>query len=231
MGRAARSSSCFPPPPPPDDYVYGVVASDWNGDGKPDLAIESVQLPVYPIMPHRAHATVLLGNGDGSFKPQPSFSVGLGVERMEAADVNGDGKPDLVAVESAPVDVEVFLGVGDGSFGGPFTSPGGPGVLVGPPGIGLSDFDGDGRLDLVLNGALGMAALGTVGVRVGDNNGNFEPPSLTLGMGVWDGGAQYVRAADLDQDGRPDLVIVAGALHNIGCLSGACAYVFMNTSK
>ena len=77
---------------PEQDYATGyepasVAVADVNGDGKPDLVDRNLR---------RQHVSVLLGNGDGTFQPQPDLRhrprtrTGVAV-----ADVNGDGKPDL----------------------------------------------------------------------------------------------------------------------------------------
>ena len=65
---------------------YGIVSGDFNGDGKVDLAVGA----------NGSTAGILLGNGNGTFKPvktfaYPSFSATLVV----AGDFNQDGRPDL----------------------------------------------------------------------------------------------------------------------------------------
>jgi hypothetical protein len=69
-----------------------VVAADLNGDGKPDLVTTNAGNDT---------VSVLLGNGDGTFRPQQSRGVGPGPVAVAVADLNGDGKPDLVVVNSA----------------------------------------------------------------------------------------------------------------------------------
>jgi hypothetical protein len=76
-------------------YVWTVAVADMNGDGKPDLLAASTW--------HRDNGdsfggvSVLRGNGDGTFQPANAYSTGNGEGMgVAAADVNGDGTPDLL---------------------------------------------------------------------------------------------------------------------------------------
>ena len=66
---------------------FFVVAGDFNGDGKQDLA--------WPNYGSNA-VSIQLGNGDGTFKPPVNYSAGTGPETLAIGDFNGDGKPDIV---------------------------------------------------------------------------------------------------------------------------------------
>ena len=64
--------------------------------------------------------SVLLGNGNGTFQPQQTFAAGLVSRlRVAVADVNGDGKPDLVVANYGSDTVSVLLNNGNGTFTGP----------------------------------------------------------------------------------------------------------------
>ena len=87
------------------------VAADLNGDGAIDLAGAGL------------NARVMLGNGDGSFRPQVEYPAGGYTESIAAGDLNGDGKVDLVVTNSnAQIGLTVLLGNGDGTFGAPARS-------------------------------------------------------------------------------------------------------------
>src|SRR5205823_2296135 len=87
-----------------------IVVRDLNGDGKPDLALANNDAP-------DARVSVLLGNGDGSFQPVRSFSVGAAMSKsLAAGDFNGDGKVDLIVANAGSNNVSMLLGNGDGTF-------------------------------------------------------------------------------------------------------------------
>ena len=88
---------------------------------------------------------MLLGNGDGTFQPQEPVPVGSTILSLAASDFNGDGRLDLAIgqiTQSGPLDVDILLGQGDGTFQAPHPTE--PSVQ---PAI-AADFNGDGRLDL-----------------------------------------------------------------------------------
>lgn len=163
----------------------GVAVGDFNGDGILDLAVGSS-----PFTTANAPVQIYLGNGDGTFRAGASYTQGENT--MVAADVNGDGKLDLVytnASNSSPTGLCVMLGNGDGTFT--------PGSCVGTgteASIQLADFNGDGKLDVVASQAA---------VYLGNGDGTFQnliPLPFTAGS---DGAALAV--GDFNNDGELDL--------------------------
>src|SRR5438094_408315 len=165
-------------------YAYSLGVSDVNGDGKPDLVVAN-QCATNSSC---ANGTVgvLLGNGDGTFQPALAFSSGGKFAFSVAiADVNGDGKPDLlIANEYASTanqstgTVAVLLGNGDGTFQ--------PAVTYGSGGqyfytVAIADVNGDGRPDLLLANqcAIGSCTGGTLGVLLGNGDGTFQPAVIS----------------------------------------------------
>jgi len=119
------------------------VIGDLNGDGKPDLAVDSPE-------PSGGGLSVLLGNGDGSFGPPQNFAAGDGPHSVALGKLNGDVFPDLAVANQREGSVSVLLGNGAGSFGRPKD------LAVGaePGSIAIYDLNGDPRPDLVVtNGA------------------------------------------------------------------------------
>jgi hypothetical protein len=154
-------------------FATSVAVMDVNGDGHLDLLVADQCLGESCSEP--GDASVLLGNGDGTFQPAVSYNVALQQPTaIAAADVNGDGRPDLlVAGEGVNGAVGVLIGNGDGTFQLPnyYYSTGGnqaPGQIV------MRDVNGDGRPDLiVINGGVGS---NNVAVLL---NNNGAPASIT----------------------------------------------------
>lgn len=130
---------------------------------------------------------------------------------VAVADVNGDGKPDLLVTlryvpgDSGPGSVlEVRLGNGDGSF-----QPGQQTAIDdgGPIGPVVADIDGDGNLDVVI--ALSERNASAVQVVLGDGHGHFTAGDRLAGSFV-----SSVALADLDGDGHTDIITASGSLAN-----------------
>ncbi|MBV8857913.1 MAG: VCBS repeat-containing protein [Acidobacteria bacterium] len=180
-----------------------VKVGDFNGDGKADLAVSTPD----------AHAVqILLGNGAGGFTQAAPVVNGNALDLLlAAADVNGDGTPDLIygggGSNSRPLSVR--LGNGAGGFGAPVVSDGTRVTLS----VAAADFDGDGKTDLVASTVIPAAnstptnPTFTNGVTImkGDGAGHFVVKSSAAA-----GGLPYVVAADLNKDAKPDVAYSAG---------------------
>jgi hypothetical protein len=169
------------------DVILGsFIEADFNGDGKLDLAVVGDYVNTGGI-------TILLGNGDGTFRAQPNLVPSLGFGVVVAGDFNGDGIPDLIAFQYFEGGGTVLLGKGDGTFTATATAPA-AGTFVRSSVVG--DFNMDGKLDL----AIGYS--GGVTVFLGNGDGTFQPsPNGTIS-----GSGQGLVAGDFNHDGLPDLV-------------------------
>ena len=187
--------------------AYSIAVSDFNGDGKADLVVGANNT----IMGDLFNAiTVLLGNGDGTFKtpvlptlyctPQDVFAL---VQAVAAADVNNDGKSDIIATEDDG-SLCVFLGNGDGTFQAPLMLSVGNNLVA----LGVGDFNGDGKLDVAVADS---ASAGVIDILLGNGDGTFvlrtsntvfygAPPPLPIAVG------------DLNHDGKADLAIGTGVV-------------------
>src|SRR2546422_859037 len=183
----------------------GIVVSDFNGDGKPDLAV--VNFGDWT-------AWVLLGNGDGTFQPAKNiyFASGGGFPWYIAeGDFNGDGKPDLVITNYGDNSVSVLLGNGDGTFQAARTFP----VGIHPGLVAVGDFNGDRKPDLVVSNVDSS----TVSVLLGNGDGTFLPAlNFPVGPNPW-----YFAVGDFNLDGKLDLAVA-----DYGC-AFACTVSPSNT--
>jgi hypothetical protein len=162
------------------------AAADFNGDGKPDLAV-----------PTSNGVTILLGTGSAA----APFTVGQPISVSGPAcpitgDLNGDGIPDLLFGASGLGGVGAYLGNGDGTFR--LASV----ISVGPAtNIVLGDFNYDGKLDFADSSNV---------MALGNGDGIFQSPSPILSSLPPPGYMDWIVAGDLNKDGWTDLVYVAG---------------------
>jgi hypothetical protein len=142
---------------------------DVNGDGKPDVVVANSSDTI--INDLGGNVGILLGNGDGTFKPAAHYlSGGFGAASVAVADVDGDGKLDLVVVNCSATSgsctggggtVGVLPGNGDGTFQTAVTySPGGNT----PFGVAVADLNGDSKPDIVAANCVSNTCSGGNGV-------------------------------------------------------------------
>jgi sugar lactone lactonase YvrE len=170
------------------DGVPGwLIAADFNGDGKIDLAAAGDYI-------QNGGVTILLGNGDGTFNgPGSTLQFGLDFNLVATGDFNGDGIPDLVAPQYFdPGGASVFLGKGDGTFTAVATTLATERFATS---IVVGDFNQDGKLDLAFGYSSG------VGIYLGNGDGTFTQatgsPLTGAGLGLV--------AGDFNHDGKLDL--------------------------
>jgi hypothetical protein len=170
-----------------------IVAADFNGDGKLDVA---------------AFNTLLLGNGDGSLQGD-QIIPGLRGTSAVAGDFNRDGHPDLAFIRAGTAsneNLDIWLNDGKANFSLahtyqiPVPNVNSPVTLTG-----VADLNGDGHLDLV--GYIDSKSAWSVVALLGNGDGSFGPPIISSGApsGFF---IQGFTLADLTGDGKPDLIVV-----------------------
>jgi uncharacterized protein (TIGR03437 family) len=159
-----------------------IAIADFNGDGKPDIA--------FGLNSPTPFDGVVLGNGDGTFRPGATFPYQVDGSPF-AADFNGDGKPDLVFSGSGTF---LLFGNGDGTFSTPIAIAACASVSA------VADFNGDGKADLIC---------GTT-VFLSNGDGTFRTGAMVNSTPE----ATVVLTADFNNDGIPDVLLreVSGLL-------------------
>ncbi len=166
-----------------------VAVGDFNGDGMLDLAVANL---------YSNTVSVLLGKGDGTFKPKVDYPTGLNPASVAVGDFNGDGRVDLVVATAGGPTVSILLGKGDGTFQ-PYVEYG---TGSGPLFVATGDFNGDGKLDLV-SATNNSNLSGTVSVLLGNGDGTFQA-HVDYGAGT---GPYSVAVGDFNGDDKLDLAV------------------------
>ncbi len=219
---------------PEVDYAAGshpitVVAADFNGDSKPDLAVTDNGSAV---------VLVFLNNGDGTFQAAQSYAAGAGPYSLATGDFNGDGKTDLVVGDYCNVanasglqpsafgctdgplitTLSILLGNGDGTFQSQTTVS----LDTSPYQVGVADLNQDGKADVLLTNGWSLYSGNTgntdntLSVLLGNGDGTFKSSETYLAgtfSSAANGNTSFV-VSDFNGDGIPD--VMNGATEFLG---------------
>jgi hypothetical protein len=180
-----------------------LAVGDLNGDGKLDMVVADICLSSSNC--NNNVVSVMLGNGDGTFQPGQTYSVGgaANSSSVNIADLDGDGKPDLLVTNKCSDSgcnhgsISVLLGNGNGTFQAAqsYSSGGRYGLIAA-----VADFNGDGKLDVAVSNDDDQ----TVGVLLGNGDGTFQPAqTYSSGAGL----PQAIAVGDFNGDGKVDIVV------------------------
>ncbi len=155
---------------PKVDYPIGAVptaiaVADISGDGNPDLIVGSFANAISVLIGNgnwhihnpkvglsRSHAiSVLIGNGTGTFNPKVDYP-GAVADSIQAADLDGDGRPDVIAVSASQDQVNIFMGTGNGALAAPVKYATGDE----PVAVVVFDVNHDGHLDIATSNYLAI---------------------------------------------------------------------------
>jgi hypothetical protein len=225
-----------------EDHPGAMAVGDVNGDGKLDIVTAG------SASDEVGSVSVLLGKGGGDFATAVNYPSGSGPHGLALADLNGDGKLDLVVACAEPLGgkLYVFLGRGDGAFPASSTYDAG----YQPTALGLADLNGDRRLDVVVgwydvkvflglgdgsfaDGVVYPAGDTASAIAIGDLTGDGKLDIIATmnllpgrGDGTFAAPIAYPVAAaapvlaDMNRDGKLDIVALVGS--NVTVLASSC---------
>jgi hypothetical protein len=174
-----------------------IVAGDFNGDGKPDIAIANANNTV----------SVLLGKGNGTFTAGSNPATSNAPVGMVVADFNGDGKLDLATVNSDS-SITVLLGNGDGTFTAAASQQSVTGNV-----LAVADVNGDGIPDLIVGGSSPTDAIHPFNITtlLGKGDGTFSTSSQKFSELS---GNFLIALGDFNGDGKQDIALAAPSPSN-----------------
>ena len=180
-------------PIPGSPSASSIAVGDLNGDDKLDLVLTA-----------GPNVTVLLGDGSGGFVVGSTYEVTINVApTVQIADFDGDGKIDVAVAHGlgySPV-LSIFWGNGDGTLGAPTDVAGNFETME----VLASDLNGDGRAEAVFEAYSSVTVLAFQSDRTFSTSGWVTP---TI--------APFAAIADLDGDGKPDILSVGTAPSGFG---------------
>lgn len=161
------------------------ATGDFNNDGFADIVTANSSTP--------GNISILLGGGNVSFSTVPALiTVGNEPHSVVVADLNKDGRADLVTTNVASGNISVLLGAGNGTFSAPVGYNAGAGTAAAT----IGDFNGDGKVDI----AAANLNANTVSILVGNGLGGFSAPT-----NVAVGNSPYgIVSGDFNGDGKLD---------------------------
>jgi hypothetical protein len=184
-----------------------LAVGDLNGDGRPDVVTANTVVPGSSV-------SVLMGRGSGFFTSRVDLPTNITATCVALADLDGDGRLDLMVGGGGAEGAQWRRGNGDGTFGSALPIATGYAASS----IAAGDLDGDGIPDLAIASDW---PTGSIRILRGLGGGAFATP-IVRSYGTQ---GRSIRIADLDGDGRPDVYTADGSALLPSTYWGTLAFV------
>lgn len=197
---------------PTGTLPYSVCIFDYNGDGKPDMAVANVSSSTISIFMN----TTAPGASTPAFSPKTDFSTGNSPYAVTAGDFNGDGKLDLAAANNFSNSVSILMNTTTTGASTPtFSSNIDFATENNPFSVSICDINRDGKPDL----AVPNSVSNTVSVFLNKTVPGSLTPVFTSAESFATGiSPTSVSEGDLNGDGKQDLAITNGASNSVSIL-------------
>ena len=177
----------------------GICTADFNGDQKPDIAIVDTVNNVVSILRN------ISTSGHINFASRSTYPTGTTPTDVQTADLNGDGKMDLIISNELSNTMTVLENTSSATDTITFGSSISIATGNGPVGVAAADLDGDGKLDVVVNDAADNAV--SIFRNIGSPGSALSTSTFAAASRVSNGLAPLgITVGDLDGDGYPDIV-------------------------
>jgi uncharacterized protein (TIGR03437 family) len=179
---------------------FKFITGDFNGDGAADLAFFD---PLQNPGPGGFPFFVLFGNGQGGFGEPINISAGVPLSNLRAADLNLDGRDDLIYSSGSGIStVFVLLSQPGGSFASPVPIQIGPGATI----RSAKDINGDGKPDLIA-----VSGFSIISILLGNGDGSFNQPVDFRAVDS----PSIIVTGDFDDDGSVDIALAQTSIVGI----------------
>ncbi|WP_439622718.1 FG-GAP-like repeat-containing protein [Gemmata sp.] len=198
-----------------------VALADLNGDGALDVAVANRGSGTVSVLLNRPAS----GKSKVEFAARRAFATGAQPSSVAAADVNGDGRPDLLVANLGSGTASVLVnatapGAGTPAFSGHQPARAG----TAPSGVAAADFNGDGKLDLVA----ANSTANTASVLI---NATPHPGAADGGVPAFNAAATFptrvepssLLSLDVNGDGKPDLIVTNKGSNTVSVLMNTTA--------
>jgi gliding motility-associated-like protein len=197
-------------------YPSGVAVRDIDGDGKPDLVVNNVNNKTVSIFKNTSTSGYI---NSGSFASKVDFTTGTAPLDVAVADIDGDGKPDIVVNTPDNNMISVFRNI---SSLGSITESSFDSIVVDfsteyyPFSFTIGDIDGDGKPDLVVgNNNNSVSVYKNTSISGSITSGSF---AARVNFNYAGGGVSSIALCDLDGDGKPDITLTISYSNTVSVL-------------